>query len=190
MPSHGFGEAAAPQPVQVYDAQLEEGKLRSVEDSIRVFVRAADLKFRQIVPMRNSNLTLTPVEADACGADYWDEKSFRGEYARALSRVVALSTRVNTELEELRQRQNSSHLWKPHASSLKYLIDAYNTTFEQSNAVLATAGQRGLSEKINAMRESLQKARTRLDCAEQLLRELESRARKSTSESPISRSGG
>ena len=171
-----FGAAAAPQAAKIYDAQLEEGKLRSVEDSIRVFVRTADPKVRQIVPMRSSNLTLTPVEADACGAEYWDEKSFRGEYARALSRIIAIGARVNTELQELRQRQNSSHLWKPHATSLIFLMDGYNTTFEQSNAVIVTAGQRGLNEKINAIRESLQKTRTRLDAAEALLRELEARS--------------
>ena len=173
-PDSGFsGHAAAAQPARLYDPQVEEGKLRSVEDSIRVFVRAADPKYRQIVPMRNSNLTLTPVEADACGADYWDEKSFRGDYARTLGRIVAMAARTSTELQELKQRQNSAHLWKPHASALKYLLDIYATVFEQANSVLGVAGQRGLSEKINAMRESLQKTRTRLDTAEQLLRELE-----------------
>lgn len=177
-PASGFvGEAAAaPQPARLYDPQLEDGKLRSVEDSIRVFVRAADPKYRQVVPMRNSNLTLSPVEADACGAEYWDEKSFRGDYARTLSRVVATGARTGTELEELKQRQNSAHLWKPHASSLKYLLDAYATLFEQANSVLVVAGQRGLNEKINAMRESLQKTRTRLDAAEQMLQELESKS--------------
>jgi hypothetical protein len=178
VPARGFvgGQAAAAaEPAKLYDAQLEEGKLRSVDDSIRVFVKAAETKSRQVVPMRSFNLTLTPVEADACGADYWDEKSFRGEYARALSRVVALIARMSTELEELRQRQNSSHLWKPHASSLKFLLDASTTAFEQSNSVLALASQRGLNDKINAMRESLQKLRTRMDSAEQMLKELEIR---------------
>jgi hypothetical protein len=164
--------AAAAQPAKLYDEQVEESKLRSVDDSIRVFVRAADPKLRQVVPMRFFNLTLTPIEADACGADYWDEKSFRGEYARALSRVVALLARISTELEELRQRQSSSHLWKPHASSLRFLLDASTSAFEQSNSVLVVAGQRGLNEKINAMRESLQKLRTRMDSAEQMLAEL------------------
>jgi hypothetical protein len=175
LPVRGFvgGQAAAPEPAKLYDALAEEGKLRSVDDSIRVFVRAAEAKSRQVVPMRSFNLTLTPVEADACGADYWDEKSFRGEYARALSRVVALVARMSTETEELRQRQNSSHLWKPHASSLKFLLDASAAAFEQSNSVLALASQRGLNEKINAMKESLQKLRTRMDSAEQMLAELE-----------------
>ncbi len=170
LPLRGFiGHAAAPEPAKVYDAQLEEGKLRSVEDSIRVFVRAADAKMRQVVPMRFFNLTLTVAEADACGADYWDEKSFRGEYARALSRIVALTARVSTELEELRQRQNSAHLWKPHASSLKFLTHASTAAVEQCSAVLALAAQRGLNEKINAMQESIQKLRTRLGSAEQML---------------------
>ena len=176
LPARGFaGQAAAAEPAKAYDAQLEEGKLRSVDDSIRVFVRAADPKMRQVVPMRFFNLTLTCAEADACGAEYWDEKSFRGEYARALSRVVALTARVSTEVEELRQRQNSAHLWKPHASSLKFLMDASAATFEQTNSVLGIAAQRGLSEKINAMKESLQKLRTRLDSAEHMISTLAGR---------------
>jgi len=92
-----------------------------------------------------------------------------------LSRVVALLARMSTELEELRQRQNSSHLWKPHASSLRFLLDASSAAFEQSTSVLALAGQRGLNDKINAMRDSLQKLRTRMDSAEQMLKELEIR---------------
>jgi hypothetical protein len=171
-----LGQAAAPQPAKLYDAQVEESKLRGVEDSIRVFVRAADPKFRQVVPMRFFNLTLTPFEADACAADYWDEKSFRGEYARALSRVAALVARTSTELEELKQRQTSSHLWKPHASSLKFLLDASTAVFDQANSVLALAGQRGLNDKVNAMSASLQKLRGRMDQTEQLLAEVASKS--------------
>lgn len=176
LPTRGFvGAAAAAEPAKLYDAQLEEGKLRSVDDSIRVFVKAAEAKSRQVVPMRSFNLTLSALEADACGAEYWDEKSFRGEYARAMSRIVALIARMSTELEELRQKQNSAHLWKPHASSMRFLLDASNAAFDQSTSVIAVAGQRGLNEKINAMKESLQKLRTRMDNAEQLLKELEIR---------------
>jgi hypothetical protein len=171
-----LGQAAAPQPAKLYDAQVEESKLRGVEDSIRVFVRAADPKFRQVVPMRFFNLTLTPFEADACAADYWDEKSFRGEYARALSRVAALVARTSTELEELKQRQTSSHLWKPHASSLKFLLDASTAVFDQANSVLALAGQRGLNDKVNAMSASLQKLRGRMDQTERLLAEVASKS--------------
>src|SRR5262249_36523148 len=37
----------------------EETKLLKVEESVRIFVRVADPKFRQVVPMRFFNLTLT-----------------------------------------------------------------------------------------------------------------------------------
>jgi len=41
--------------------------------------------------------------------------------------------------------------------------------------VLTLAGQRGLNEKVNAMSVSLQKLRSRMDQAEQLLAELASK---------------
>ena len=62
---------------------LEEGKLRRVEESIRVFVRVADPKYRQIVPMRFFNLTLTAPEAEAYNASFLEEKSLRADVARS-----------------------------------------------------------------------------------------------------------
>ena len=59
----------------------EETKLLKVEESVRIFVRVADPKFRQVVPMRFFNLTLTPAEADAYCADYLEEKSLRAGVA-------------------------------------------------------------------------------------------------------------
>src|SRR5208283_1504952 len=49
---------------------VEEAKLRLVEESIRVFVRVADPKIRQIVPMRYFNLSLSAAEIDAFTTDY------------------------------------------------------------------------------------------------------------------------
>ena len=43
--------------------------MRRVEESIRVFVRVADPKFRQIVPMRYFNLMLSNSEVEAYTAD-------------------------------------------------------------------------------------------------------------------------
>jgi hypothetical protein len=173
LPFRGFiGQTEAPEPVKLYDRELESGKLRSVGDSIRAFVRAADSKSRQVVPMRFFNLTLSVAEADACGAEYFKEKSFRGEYARTLSGAVSLIARTSTELEELKQRRNSAHLWKPHAGSLRFLLEASTEAFEQSNSVLAVAGERGLNEKITAMHETFGKLRTRIESAEQTLAEL------------------
>ena len=63
----------------------EEAKLQRVEESIRVFVRVADPKFRQIVPMRYFNLMLSPAEIDACTADFLEQASPRADVARARS---------------------------------------------------------------------------------------------------------
>src|ERR1019366_8259442 len=52
---------------------VEEAKLRRVEESIRVFVRVADPKFRQIVPMRYFNLMLSTAEIEAYTADYLEQ---------------------------------------------------------------------------------------------------------------------
>src|SRR6516164_4305977 len=95
------------QPPTITAQQLsaEETKLRRVEESIRVFVRVADPKYRQIVPMRFFNLTLTPAEADAYSASFLEEKSPRADVARTLIRLVSVSARIRTELEELKRSQ-------------------------------------------------------------------------------------
>jgi len=60
---------------------LEETKLRTVEESIRAFVRAANAKLREIVPMTSFNLILTAAEADAFCVDFLEEASFRADHA-------------------------------------------------------------------------------------------------------------
>jgi outer membrane murein-binding lipoprotein Lpp len=47
--------------------------------------------------------------------------------------------------------------------------------FDQANSVLTLAGQRGLNDKVNAMSASLQKLRSRMDQAEQMLAEVASK---------------
>lgn len=64
-----------PPAVTAQQISMEEAKLRRVEESIRVFVRVADPKYRQVVPMRFFNLTLTVAEADAYSAPFLEEKA-------------------------------------------------------------------------------------------------------------------
>ena len=79
-------QAFQPPAITAQQISVEEGKLRRVEESIRVFVRVADPKYRQIVPMRFFNLTLTAPEADAYNAGFLEEKSLRADVARTLIR--------------------------------------------------------------------------------------------------------
>jgi len=157
---HAMREAVTP-------AQLsaEETRLLQVEESIRVFVRVADPKFCQIVPMRFFNLILSPAEADAYCADYrrQKDKGILAEVARVLLRAVAVSARMTTELEELKRCENSASLWKLHADSLIVLLEIASTLNDKAERLLAHFEHEDSLPHSVAIRSSMQKLR---DCAE------------------------
>jgi hypothetical protein len=135
----------------------EETKLLKVEESVRIFVRVADPKFRQVVPMRFFNLTLTPAEAEAYCADYLEEKSLRAGVARVLLRLVAVTARIITELEELKRANNSPSLWKLHADSLVTLLEIGSKAAENSERVCTLASQRSHQQQVEEIQTSLKK---------------------------------
>jgi len=161
--------ASAPvfQPPAITAQQLsaEETKLRRVEESIRVFVRVADPKYRQVVPMRFFNLTLTASEADAYSAAFLEEKSLRADVARTLIRMVSISARIRTELEELKRSQKMSSLWKLHADSIVVLIDMASTSTEDAGSVAKTTDQNGAGAAGRSIHESVQRLRNNSDLA-------------------------
>ena len=161
--------AVAPvfQPPAITAQQLsaEESKLRRVEESIRVFVRVADPKYRQVVPMRFFNLTLTAAEADAYSAPFLEEKSLRADVARTLIRMVSVSARVSTELEELKRSQKMSSLWKLHADSVVILLDMASSTIEDAGSIGKTAEQSGAGAAARAIHDSAHKLRNHSDVA-------------------------
>lgn len=147
----------------------EETKLLKVEESVRIFVRVADPKFRQVVPMRFFNLTLTPAEADAYCADYLEEKSLRAGVARVLLRLVAVTARLITELEELKRVNNSPSLWKLHADSLVTLLEIGANATENAVRVSALATQRGQGQPVEEIQTSMNKLRDYSGIAERTL---------------------
>ena len=147
----------------------EEAKLLKIEESIRVFVRVADPKFRQIVPMRFFNLTLSPAEADSYCADYLEEKSLRSGVARVLLRLVAIGARITTELEEIKRCQNSASLWKMHADSLIVLLEIARSVGESAARVSTLASQQNQAASADAIRASLQKLQDCSDLATKIL---------------------
>lgn len=165
--------AKAPVPAQAFQPPVvtaqqisaEEGKLRRVEESIRVFVRVADPKYRQIVPMRFFNLTLTMAEAEAYNAGFLEEKSLRADVARILIRLVSCIARVNTELEELKRSGSMSSLWKLHADALVVLLDIASTTTEEAGRVAKMAEKIEDGAWSKAIDETAQKLRMRTDLA-------------------------
>jgi hypothetical protein len=155
------------QPPVITSQQLsaEETKLRRVEESIRVFVRVADPKYRQVVPMRFFNLTLTTSEADAYSAAFLEEKSLRADVARILIRLVSISARIRTELEELKRSQKMSSIWKLHADSIVVLLDMAGTTTEEAGSVAKSAEQSGSGPAAKSIHESAKKLRQQADIA-------------------------
>jgi hypothetical protein len=158
-------EAFQPPAITAQQLSVEEGKLRRVEESIRVFVRVADPKYRQIVPMRFFNLTLSAAEAEAYNATFLEEKSLRADVARTLIRMVSCVARVNTELEELKRSQSMSSLWKLHADALVVLLDIASSTTEDAANVARMAESSDDAAPAKAIVETAQKLRLRSDLA-------------------------
>jgi hypothetical protein len=172
--------ASAPGPAHVPDivehvpagisATVEQGKVRSMEDSIRNFVLAADPSSANVVPLKEGNLALTSPEVDAFRALYVGEKSFRADYAAGMRQVVAVQARMTAELQGFSAKEKSAYLWKPHADALTYLLTCAQTLEEQCRAILKVAEQRGLADKSSAMNGSLQKLRMQVQVAARALK--------------------
>jgi hypothetical protein len=153
----------------------EDSRIRSVEESIRNWVRAADERCRNIIPMKFGNFVLQAQEVDAYAADFREEESFRGSNARALIRMVAIIARMEAEGQEFKQRQNSTHLWRPHAETLVLLEEAAGEALEAASAVLEVANQRGLAEKAKLLTATMDRLSSHLEQTRQLLSVAESK---------------
>ena len=166
-----------PAAITTQALSVEEAKLRRVEESIRIFVRVADPKFRQIVPMRYFNLMLSPAEIEAYTADYLEQAGPRADAARMLLRVVAVTARMTTELEELKRSRNSRSVWKLHADSLIVLIDLAQRLADAVDRLAFIIGQQPIDQDLEtqansqSLRSSLEKLRDRTAEAAQLLAE-------------------
>jgi len=167
------GDTPAPAPafqpplVTAQQISTEEGKLRRVEESIRVFVRVADPKYRQVVPMRFFNLTLSAAEADAYNASFLEERNTRADVARSLIRLVSISARIGTELEELKRSESMSSLWKMHADAVVVLLDMARTAAEEATTVAkaASASPGDAAASAKAILEAREKLRVRCEAA-------------------------
>ena len=125
--------------------------------------------------MRFFNLTLTPAEAEACSAEYLEEKSSRGSVARALLRIVAVVARITTELEELKRSENSPSLWKLHADSLVTLLEVAAALSESATRLSVEAHEQGHKAGSENVKVSLQRVRHRCELIVETLAQTGSR---------------
>ncbi len=141
---------------------VEQSKVRTVLESIRNFVLAAERGADHIVPLRGGNVVLTPAEVEAYRSNYGRERSFRADQAAFYMEAVALHARMTTEMAEYRAKRNSAYLWKPHADSLTYLLTASSLCLENGKALLAIAQQRGLADKVKSVTGCMEKLRSQM----------------------------
>jgi len=140
---------------------VEESKINAQLDAIRSFVRVAE-KSCHVVPLTKGNLSITPPEADALRADYAHEKSFRADYANAMSMLTAIMARLIVEEMEFREKGSSSYLWKPHADAITYLVHRSQEAFTNVNQMIEVCEKRGLRDKAEAIKATALKLRVAL----------------------------
>jgi hypothetical protein len=155
------------QPPVITTQQIaaEEERMRRIEESIRVFVRVADPKYRRVVPMRFFNLTLSEFEAEAYSASFLEENSARADVARILIRLVSCIARISTELEELKRSRSMSSLWKLHADALVVLLDIASGVTEAAEKIALAAEGGNAGAAAEAIRAAVEKLGNRSDLA-------------------------
>ncbi len=153
-------------------AEVELQKLSGVQMTIRSFVRAADPMAAQVVPLPNGNVTLTASEVEAFRADYGNEKSFRADFVAALMQMAALDARLLAEWQEFQRTRYTAYNWKPHADALAHLLNTSRTVSENAMQLMGTAQQRGLTDKVSALTESIEKIRLRAQAAAEALQSI------------------
>jgi hypothetical protein len=140
-------------------AQIEDGKLKTVEDAIRNFVLAAGPRPTCLMPLRNVNLPMVAAEIEAFRTDFGTEKSFRADFAGTHRRVVVVLARMVSELKDFQTKQNSEFLWKPHADSVSFLLTVASSALEAAEKMMKIADDRGLKEKAAGLRHSATRLR-------------------------------
>ena len=115
--------------------------------------------------MRYFNLTLTVAEADAYNASFLEEKSLRAEVARTLIRLVSISARVHTELEELKRSQTMSSCGSCMPMRLWSCSTWPARAAEDAGGVGKSAEQNGSGVAAKAIHESVKKLRIHSDAA-------------------------
>ncbi len=165
-----ISKGAAVQPlVAVPQSQMvEEGKIRSMVELIRNFLRTADRSI-SVIPLRNASLTLSPAEGEAFRAEFLGEKSFRGDYAAHIMWMVGIFARFLTESVDYIAKKGSAYLWKPHADSLTYLLSSAERALQRAAEIAATCEQRGLAEKGKSLQATADKLRVEMKKVAKLL---------------------
>ncbi|HEY3927436.1 MAG TPA: hypothetical protein VGL89_03585 [Candidatus Koribacter sp.] len=142
-------------------AEVENNELATIQATIRTFVRSVESSTSRTVPLPDGSIELTEAEFEAYRADYSGEKSFRADFASVLVEITSLDARLRSQLDEFQKTRHTPYNWKPHANALAHLLSQGRTIADRAMDLAALARQRGLSDKADALNESIEKIRPR-----------------------------
>jgi len=176
-PRNTKAEVLAVPPSQAVQNAVQEGKIHSAREQIKMHVReAADTQAAHTVPVKKTKLTLSVAEVEAFKAEYEGEKSFRASYAATMMTIVAYLLRMIVEVDEYNHKASSAYLWKPHADALGYLLSTLDRLGMEAEQLMAVARARGLSDKATCLQASLDKLKDYAKTVSQTLQAAEHNA--------------
>jgi vacuolar-type H+-ATPase subunit H len=138
-------------PPSLVPVDTEERYLLDLKCKICEYVQHQDRAQPCVLPLRHSQIELSPIEANAFRGGYAGEDSFRGSFNHAFVEMVCLRGRIQEEMERFRAKRDSTYLWQAYAKALQTLAELAQPALEHSAAVLKIARERGLTEKSESL---------------------------------------
>lgn len=110
------------------------------------------------LPSAGGKLTLHDWESKAFLTEYSPaEESFRADFARAVTSVIGIITRIEEELPAYFETRGVEHLWKRHCDALVYLLYEGRRQLETLKKLAADSDKRGLKDKSTQLLATAEK---------------------------------
>jgi len=97
-------------PPSLVPVDTEERYLLDLKCKICEYVQNQDRAQPCVLPLRHSQIELSPIEANAFRGGYAGEDSFRGSFNHAFVELVCLRGRIQEEMERFRAKRDSTYL--------------------------------------------------------------------------------
>lgn len=138
------------------DATQENLYLRNRTEELLMRVRSNPSMTS--VPNSFAPLMLDEWETSAMRNPYPDsEQSFRADFARGITRALAIMYRIYEEIPQFLEKKGTEYLWKRHYDSLVYLLYEGRNQKEMLLQLSSSSGGRGLKDKAKQLELTAQK---------------------------------
>lgn len=145
------------------DPLVDDARFSGMISKLCTYARAAG-EAPSTIPLPNSSLSLSPLEAQSLVVEYpVTEKSFRADLIRILRRAVGLIAVIQEDYELYRVRSTSEYLWRKHLDSLLYFAGLGRDVLPELEALAQEAGRRGLQSKTEQLTNTVTKLQQQLN---------------------------